>query len=106
MEDELIVDLTTELEISDKKFNPILLASKVKNAIRDVKKARRYPKTYSEKQIEDDIRDYYSNCRAIALNDYNKIGMDFETQRSENGTSIHFDERNKLFAGIIPISRT
>lgn len=105
MEEELINDLTAELEITDKNFNPTLLSVKVKTAIRDVKKARRYPESYSSDMVETDLSNFYSQCRAIALNDYNKVGMDFETQRSENGTSIHFTDRDKLFAGIVPLAK-
>lgn len=104
MENELIEDLTVELTASDPNFSPALLSVKVKTAIRDVKRARRYPNSYSDEKISGDMEQFYSQCRAIALNDYNKVGMDFETSRSENGTSAHFVERDKLFAGIIPLS--
>lgn len=105
LEQELIADLTTELEIADKKFNSTLLRSKVHNALREVKRARRYPDSYSDGRIERDMRDYYSNIRNIALYDYNTIGMEFQSSSSENSTSRTMTDRDKLFAGIIPISR-
>lgn len=105
MEEELASDLTTELEISDKNFNAILLTSKIKNALRDVIKARRYPTNYTKEQIEKDLQNYYSNCREIALYDYNKVGIDFENSHSENSVSANFSDRNNLFAGIIPFSK-
>ena len=104
IEEELLADLTAELEISDKKFNSALLLPKIKNAIREVKKTRRYPKYYTDKQVNEDLYDYYSNIRNIALYDYNTIGMEFQTASSENSTSRTMVSREKLFAGIIPLS--
>lgn len=106
LEQELIEDLTTELSLVDPKFSSDLLTIKVKNAIRDVKTARKYPASYSETQIEEDLKSFYSNCRAIALNDYNKVGIDFEESHNESGVSTKFTDRNKLFFGILPISKT
>lgn len=105
MEQELIEDLTIELSLSDEQFNPNLLTQKVKNALREVKSARNYPDTYTEEKIASDMEKYYSQARAIALYDYNKIGSDFEESHSENGISYSYSDRDKLFAGIIPLAR-
>lgn len=105
LEQEIIDDLTVELEIADENFNPTLLRSKVQNALREVKRARKYPDSYSDSRIERDMRDYYSNIRNIALYDYNTIGMEFQSSSGENSTNRVMIDRDKLFAGIIPISR-
>lgn len=105
MEEELIEDLKTELEITDENFNLALLTSKVKTAVRDVMTARNYPTSYSEEKIAKDMRNFYSQCRAIALNDYSKVGAEFEETHNENGTNRHYISRDKLFAGIIPLGR-
>lgn len=106
LEQELIADLTTELQIADENFNPMLLLSKVRNALREVKRARKYPESYSDSRIEHDMYDYYSNIRNIALYDYNKIGAEGEQSHSENSTNRSYVDRNSLFVGIIPLSRT
>lgn len=105
LEQELIADLTTELEIADENFNSQLLLSKVRNALREVKRARKYPESYSDERIENDLQNYYSNIRNIALYDYNTIGMEFQESSSENSTSRTMSDRDKLFAGIIPLSK-
>lgn len=104
LEEEIIEDLTAELKITDKKFNPAILPSKVRNALKEVKKARKYPHYYTEEQINADMYEYYSNIRSLALYDYNTIGMEFQTASSENSTSRTMADRNKCFAGIIPLS--
>ncbi len=104
LEQEIVADLTAELSISDENFNAELLLSKVRNALREVKKARKYPSYYTDSQIDKDMYDYYSNVRNIALYDYNLIGAEGNKSRSENSVSITFQDRNELFGGIVPIS--
>lgn len=105
LENDLLEDLTAELSVTDPEFNQALILPKIKNAIREVKRARNYPKHYSESAIVEDLEKYYSNIRNIALYDYNKIGGEYEESHSENSISRSFTDRDKLFSGIIPLSR-
>ena len=103
LQDELIADLTIELS-SEPTFNVDILKQKVIGAIREVKRARKYPSYYTNEQIQTDLYEYYSNIRNIALYDYNQIGIEFQISSSENGISRTYTDRNKLFSGIIPLS--
>lgn len=105
MIESIISELTIELQ-NETDFNADILALKVNNAYREVKQARNYPKSYSAETIAEDMENYYSNVKAIAMYDYNKIGAEGQTQYSADGESIHYVDRNKLFAGILPIART
>ena len=104
MIESIINELTIELK-NEVDFDAQILALKVHNAYREVKAARHYPKSYSDATIEADMNDYYSNVKGIALYDYTKIGAEGQTSYSADGESIHYVEREKLFAGIIPIAR-
>lgn len=106
LEYELLEDLKEELSITDKKFKPEFIIPKIRNAIREVKQVRRYPKHYTESAIVEDLENYYSNIRNIALFDYNQIGGEFQKSNSEPGSSRSYVDRNSLFTGIIPLSRT
>lgn len=105
-ENDLLEDLAAELSATDPNFKEILIIPKIKGAIREVRKARNYPKHYSESAIVEDLENYYSNIRNIALYDYNKIGGEFEDSHSENSINRSWGDRDKLFAGIIPLSRS
>ena len=105
LEEEIIADLTAELQITDKNFNSALLLSKVRNALREVKMVRKYPGYYTEEQITADMYDYYSNIRSLVLYDYAQAGAYGEESHSEDSTSRSWVDRNKCFAGIIPLSR-
>ena len=105
MIDEIVEELTTELQITEgDRFNPVLLKSKVKNAYREVRTARKYPKNMSEAAIDRDMEDYYSQIREIAMFDYNQVGAEGQTQYSQDGVSVHYVDRNSLFAGVLPIA--
>lgn len=105
IEASVIEELTIELQ-NEVDFDAYILGVKVRNAIREVKAARNYPKAYSESMIQSDMENFISNIRAIALYDYSKIGAEGQSQYSADGESIHYLDRNKLFSGIIPIART
>ncbi len=101
----VIADLKIELK-NEVDFDAEILAVKVKNAVREVIAARNYPKSYTDAQKNADLLEYYTNIRAIALYDYTKIGAEGQSQYSADGESIHYLDRNKLFAGVLPIART
>ena len=105
MIESIIEELTTELQ-NEVDFNVDILRLKVSNAYREVKQARNYPKSYTESMITNDMENFYTNVKAIALYDYNKVGAEGQTQYSADGESIHYVDRNKMFFGIIPIART
>jgi len=105
MREEIIEELKTELTITEgDKFNESLLKSKVYSAYRAVKTARKYPPSYTEAMIEKDMEKYYSQVRDIALYDYNQIGAEGQTQFTQDGVTVHYLERDKLFYGVLPIA--
>ena len=84
IEASVIEELTIELQ-NEVDFDANILGVKVRNAIREVKAARNYPKTYSESMIQSDMENFISNIRAIALYDYSKIGAEGQSQYSADG---------------------
>lgn len=103
MRESIIAELTIELDGETLATN--MLEIKVDSAIREVKRARRYPSSYSDEMIEKDIVNYYSNIKNIALYDYNLIGVEGQSASTENGESRTYVDRNKLFYGVIPFAK-
>lgn len=104
MELEIIADLTLQLK-NDDNFNEDVLASKVRNAIREVRQKRNYPFSYTENMIETDLSRFFVTIENIALYDYNQYGAEFEVQHDENGIERSYVAREKLFSGVIPLAR-
>lgn len=105
IKNEIIEDLTIELQPIDNNFNAELLENKVKNAIREVIRVRNYPNYYNEDAIYEDVYKFYSNIRDLALYDYHLIGATGQQSHGENGISRSFVDRNTYFKGVIPIAR-
>ena len=104
MKANIIADLTVEIQASDADlFNLPLLTSKVNNAVMEVKAARRYPKSYTEAMVIEDLVNNYSYIRNIALYDYNQAGAEGQKSYSGDGNKIDYVDREKMFAQILPI---
>ena len=82
-----------------------VLISKIRNAIREVKRARRYPTHYTDEMIGEDLENYISNIEGLALYDYNQVGAEGESTHNESGVNRTWKSRNTNFNGIIPIAR-
>lgn len=98
--DEIMKDLILELDI-ESTSDITALSSKVKNAYRDVKRARGYQAHHTQSFIESDMQNYYSNIYDLALYDYNQIGAEGQKSHSENGTSRAWKDRKECFDGIV-----
>lgn len=101
----IIEDLTIELSLTDANFNSDLLTAKVKSATREVKNIRKYPSSYTQIMIDEDMQEFYSTIRDVALYDYNTVGAEFQTLHNENSVSRTWVDRDKLFNRVIPLAR-
>mgnify|MGYP006923308063 CR=1 FL=1 len=103
--DELFLELSEEIKSTgDNDLLPSVLRSKIKNAYREVKKARNYPVAYTDEAIGRDMENYMSNIKELALYDYNQIGAEGETQHEENGTSRTWKDRKECLNGVYPFA--
>ena len=100
LQDEIVAELTVELQ-DEPTFNVNILATKVRNAIREVKMKRNYQATsYTDEQVEKDLYNYFSVIKSVALYDYNQIGAEGEQSHSENSVSRTGVDRDDLFRGV------
>jgi hypothetical protein len=104
MRNAIVNELTIELK-DESAFSQKKLEIKVDGAIREVKRARRYPSSYSDEMVAADMEQFYSNIKNIALYDYNMIGVEGQSASTENNESRTYVDRTKLFYGIIPFAR-
>lgn len=96
----IVADLTIELG-GEAGFNTNLLTVKVRNAIRDVMMRRNYEATsYNEAKILADLNNYYSTIEAIAIYDYNQVGMNGQSSHNENSINRSWVDRDDLLKGV------
>lgn len=101
---EILEDLKTELGLTDEKHIAIL-SCKVKNAAREVRLKRNYPKYFTEERIIDDLKNHYSNIRELSLYDYNQVGVEGQTVHNSNGTNRTWKSRNDCLIGVFAYCR-
>lgn len=100
LEEEIVMDLTAEF-CDEESFKQEILAVKVKLAVKEVMSKRNYKaSTYTDKQILDDLYNYYATISNIARYDYNQLGAEGESAHSENGVSRTYVNRDELFKGV------
>ena len=107
---ELQAEIVEELKIELSELGYILpsdavIGLKVKDAIREVKRERNYPKDYTEDMILEDLENFYPNIKAKAAYKGNLIGSEFESSNNEGGTSRVFIEYERLSKCVLPIAR-
>ena len=104
-EENIVRAIALEMR-EDPTFNPDIVASKVSSVVRELIQRRRYNKSkMSDNSILLDMEDYYPQVLNVARYDFNTIGAEGEDRHTENGVDRTFTERNKLWAGVVPISR-
>lgn len=99
IEEEVYNDLIKELSLTESD-DIISLQIKVKNAVREVRKRRNYPSSFSEDKISSDLENLYSNIHDLALYDFNQIGAEGQTSHSENGESRTWKNREDCLRGV------
>lgn len=81
--------------------NPIL-EQILNQAEKDIRNRRNYPNSYSEEQISEDLKSFYSVQINLALYDYEKENMEFETSHAEPGITRSYIKRNEILSEVVP----
>ena len=104
IEEELMLELTaSEADFDSSSDSEVLLLKiKVRNAYRDVKRARNYQNHHDDEFIVKDMESMYSVIKKLALYDFNKIGAEGERTHAENGISRTWVNRNSIVGQITP----
>ena len=73
--------------------------------MREVKQKRNYAGRYTEEYVVNDLQNYFSNIKNLAMYDYGMIGGEFQKSNSDNGISVSWESRDSVFAGVVPIAQ-
>ena len=108
MDSETINEILESLKITlgvTEEADIAQLTEILKDAITEIKEARKYPSDISASDIEADMQKYISNVKKLTKYDYNQIGVEYQTSHSENGISRSYMEREKCLDGVTPYCR-
>lgn len=99
LQEQIVDELTVELS-DDDAFNSEILEIKVRNAIREVKRKRNYPASYTTEMIENDLENYYDVIHELALYEYNKVGAEGQSLHSEDDVQRSWVSKDELLKGV------
>lgn len=86
------------------KNHDVALNQIIEQAIKEVKRTRRYPSSYTDDQISADISKYEGVIVDLALYDSAKIGGEFQESDSENGKSRTWVNRETILRDVYPLA--
>ena len=61
-----------------------------------------YPESYTQEQIDKDMKKYEGVIVDLAVYDHSQAGEAFMASYTENGVSRNWKDRDSLFAGVFP----
>ena len=102
LENAIFEELQTELQ-DEPLYNDEVLALKVKDAIRELKRRRCYQNAnMKEEQILADLEYHFPVIKQAALIYYNRMGAEGEAVHYENTVHRSFIYDDDIFNGVIP----
>ncbi len=102
LENEIFEELQVELQ-DEPLYNEDVLALKVKDAVRELKRRRAYQNsTLSESDILADLEYHFPVIKQAALVWYNRMGAEGEGVHYENTVHRSFIDDDYIFTGVIP----
>lgn len=88
--------------VFDRKEDNPLLQQLIKQAKSEIAKRRMYPDTYTEDDIETDLKKFEDNIVNLAVYDRSQAGEAYMSSYSENGVSRTWKDREELFVEVYP----
>jgi len=98
------IDADDSVVFDHKEDNP-LIEQLVEQAQQEVTSRRMYPSSYTQEQIDDDMKKYEGVIVSLAVYDRSQAGEDYMASYTENGVSRNWKCRDSLFSGVYPIAK-
>lgn len=95
------IDDKESVVFDHKEDNP-LIEQLIEQAQQEVMSRRMYPSSYTQEQINDDMKNYEGFIVNLAVYDKSQAGEAYMSSYTENGVSRTWKDRENLLAGIYP----
>nr|DAZ46366.1 MAG TPA: Protein of unknown function (DUF3199) [Caudoviricetes sp.] len=96
---------TSEVVFDGLEDNP-LIEQLLEQARKEVISRRNYPDTYTQDQIDSDVKNYENIMVNLAVYDRSQAGEAYMASFSENGVSRTWKDRESLFAEVFPFVKS
>ena len=98
-------DTTKDVVVFDNKEDDLLIEQLIKQATEDVKSRRKYPDSYTDEMITEDLKKFESVIVNLAVYDHSQAGEAFMASYNENGVNRTWRDRDSLFVGVFPFAK-
>lgn len=95
------IDDKESVVFDHKEDNP-LIVQLVEQAQQEVISRRMYPSSYTQEQIDSDMKNYEGVVVNLAVYDKSQAGEAYMTTYTENGVSRAWKDRENLLVGVYP----
>lgn len=95
------IDDKESVVFDHKEDNP-LIEQLIEQAQQEVISRRMYPNSYTQEQINSDMKNYEGVIVNLAVYDKSQAGEAYMAAYTENGVSRTWKDRENLFAGVYP----
>jgi hypothetical protein len=92
---------TSEVVFDDLEDNP-LIEQLLEQARNEIIEKRNYPETYTQDQIDSDVKKFENVMVNLAVYDRSQAGEAYMASYSENGVSRTWKDRESLLSGVYP----
>ena len=98
------IDADDSVVFDHKEDNP-LIEQLVEQAQQEVISRRMYPSSYTQEQIDSDMKNYEGVVVNLAVYDKSQAGEAYMASYTENGVSRNWKCRDSLFSGVYPSAK-
>lgn len=98
------IDADDSVVFDHKEDNP-LIEQLVEQAQQEVTSRRMYPSSYTQEQIDSDMKNYEGVIVNLAVYDKSQAGEAFMSSYNENGVNRTWRDRDSLFVGVFPFAK-
>lgn len=104
VEDEATGEKSDKVVFDEKECNP-LIEQLLEQARKEIISRRNYPDTYTQDQIDSDVKNYENIMVNLAVYDHSQAGEAFMASYNENGVNRTWRDRDSLFVGVFPFAK-
>lgn len=95
-------ETTSDVVVFDNKEDNPIIEQLLEQARKEIISRRNYPDTYTQDQIDSDVKNYENIIVNLAVYDRSQAGEAYMASFSENGVSRTWKDRESLFDGVFP----
>ncbi len=97
--------ITSDVTVFDRKDDNPRLELLIKQSTNEVINRRMYPQSYTQEQIDEDLKKFEDVIINLTVYDRSQAGEAYMASYTENGVSRNWKDRDTLLVGVYPFAK-